>query len=156
MANIADNLKRLLGTEGHNIQEVLENADSIGGNGIPYIEFVIDSDDIVVGDVRGINDVSNYTGPCFVKFTDPNEPSSANSVFLGTATGGEVDTETESGSITVTVYGIHYMHRSGLVYTTFSVGAGSDIAVFNQFALGNVGNTTPGDLTPIDPTPVTN
>lgn len=47
MANIADNLKRLLGTEGNNIQEVLENADSIGGGtgDIPTIEFIEANDD---------------------------------------------------------------------------------------------------------------
>ena len=33
MANIADNLKRLLGTTGNNIQEILENTDSIGYSG---------------------------------------------------------------------------------------------------------------------------
>ena len=75
MANIADNLKRLLGTEGHNIQEVLENADSIGGGSsdIPYIQFIVTTDtktgqpNYSVGEKRGITDATNYRGACIVE-----------------------------------------------------------------------------------------
>ncbi len=80
MANIADNLKRLLGTEGNNIQEVLENADSIGGGAsdIPYIQFVqtgesTGPDDLAfeVGEIRGITDATKYTGPCYMNIIAP-------------------------------------------------------------------------------------
>ena len=74
MANIADNLKRLLGTEGHNIQEVLENTDSIGGSGnIPYIQFVVTMDEETgrpnysVGEKRGITDATDYFGACIIE-----------------------------------------------------------------------------------------
>ena len=72
MANIADNLKRLLGTTGHNIQEILENTDSLGGSGasIPSIEFVLDDEDNAsLGEVKGIEDVVTYVGPCLVTLT---------------------------------------------------------------------------------------
>ncbi len=70
MANIADNLKRLLGTEGHNIQEVLENADSIGGGtgDIPMIEFTVDDDSHWhVSQTVGFEDAETYAGMCIIK-----------------------------------------------------------------------------------------
>ena len=70
MANIADNLKRLLGTEGHNIQEVLENADSIGGGSsdIPMIEFIQDDENHWhVDQTVGIEDTDTYSGMCIIK-----------------------------------------------------------------------------------------
>lgn len=70
MANIADNLKRLLGTTGHNIQEILENADSLGGSGvsIPSIEFETEDDENwSISECKGIPVPSEYSGACIVK-----------------------------------------------------------------------------------------
>ena len=72
MANIADNLKRLLGTTGYNIQEILENADSLGGSGvsIPSIEFETEDDENwSLGEVKGIENVTTYSGQCLVTLT---------------------------------------------------------------------------------------
>ena len=87
MANIADNLKRLLGTEGNNIQEVLENADSIGGGsgGLPMIEFTLDEDEHWhVGQTVGIEDAQSYVGMCTIKILSTHSPDNI-SAFIGNA-----------------------------------------------------------------------
>lgn len=100
MANIADNLKRLLGTEGHNIQEVLENADSIGGGSgdIPMIEFTQDDDTWSIDKTTGIDDPEGYIGQCTIKFTtsDGNIISYIGNACFGTYGAIVFDTSTSS------------------------------------------------------------
>ena len=88
MANIADNLTRLLGTTGYNIQEILENTDSLGGGSvsIPLIEFVGVEDvpgTYSYGEVKGIDDVTNYAGVVHIKLTSPTGDSLG--TFIGNA-----------------------------------------------------------------------
>ena len=95
MANIADNLKRLLGVGGNNIQEILENTDSLGGASIPSIEFV-EVEDVPgtysLGEVKGIDDVTNYAGAVCIKLSSPTGDSVG--TFIGNAMPDYVNEQT--------------------------------------------------------------
>ena len=153
MANIADNLKRLLGTEGHNIQEVLENADSIGGGSIPYIQFVqteesIESGDPVfeVGEIRGITDATKYTGPCYINVISSTMTIPAPGItMLGSAYSYPLTTpkDPEDEVEYVSIYSIMVITMSVATVMTFKVYINGSVD-FNTFTL-NGSSGVPSD-----------
>lgn len=147
MANIADNLKRLLGTEGNNIQEVLENADSIGGGSIPYIEFVAvdetgESGAYRVSEVRGIQNITNYTGPCYIKFVASYYVPLSGATMLGSAVTNIQSSEPSS------LYSILVCFPGGPITYIFNV-SGPDDVTGGMVSSGS--SINPGTLTPVSP-----
>ena len=121
MANIADNLTRLLGTTGYNIQEILENTDSLGGGSsslnIPMIEFVMTADGpsevaVSIGEVKNIDDVNDYVGMCIIVYTIPNYGSIK---FIGNAS------EDVRGGVRTTHYSALGFVQETITCTVFSV-----------------------------------
>ena len=122
MANIADNLKRLLGTEGYNIQEVLENADSIGGGSsdIPIIEFIKTDDNTwSIDKTTGIDDPEWYAGPCIIKTTNTYGDAR---LFIGNAYNGTYGAIVFTSSVATVSYAYHIFIVSGdtVTYNTYS------------------------------------
>ncbi len=151
MANIADNLKRLLGTEGNNIQEVLENADSIGGGvgNIPFIEFIAadttgESGLYTVGEVRGIDNASNYTGPGFIKVV-----ASSLSPFSGVSMLGKAIQNVYS-DVPLTMYSYSILVQNNLMLLVFGVGT-SDTVESRHLAVPLEDVTPDNSVTPEPP-----
>lgn len=122
MANIADNLKRLLGTEGNNIQEVLENTDNIGGGSsdIPTIEFIEANDNTwSINKTTGIDDPEWYKGPCIIKTTDTYGDAKS---FIGNAYNGTYGVIVFTSSVATVSCTYHIFIVSGdtVTYNTYS------------------------------------